>query len=312
MAVEDAVEVRVEAQATRDLPQTSGKDTRTRRACGREILWIAGVANQSIGRDPLQQQRGRCHAGCANHQVSGRGILARDFHFCSSGFEFIGQSAQPFPVARAQLHAPYMRRQAARTARANIARSPDNQQCCTAQATAFAGAHFSQALHNESDRQAVAGGEGRACTLREPGEVSLDQDGTESAQADNLSPGSNSASGGASHPGQVVVQIAVPQTVGSNERIDVKSPRGGAGDGARLNVAHRPGRDPGQDVADLLFGQRRVVWAAQHGQHIGCRAPALLVPDAGEIYTGFTIAVSSQIALDGAFLQKKPHLIEVG
>src|ERR1700733_9794585 len=48
-------------------------------------------------------------------------------------------------------------------------------------------------------------------------------------------------------------------------------------------MADRPGRDPGQNVFDLVVGQRRVLRPAQDRQHVRSRLPTFLMPDEGEI-----------------------------
>jgi len=53
-------------------------------------------------------------------------------------------------------------------------------------------------------------------------------------------------------------------------------------------VTDCPGRDPWQDVPDLVVRQRRTLGSAQDCEHIRSRSPTFLMSDQGEIYFGYT------------------------
>jgi hypothetical protein len=80
--------------------------------------------------------------------------------------------------------------------------------------------------------------------------------------------------------------MGVCETVGRDEGVDVKTMRFRAGDGCNFDVTDCPGGYPGQNVPDLVVGQRRTLGPSKNREHIGHRTPTFLVPDQSEIYFG--------------------------
>src|SRR5712691_3999228 len=115
MPVQNSVKIRRETQSTGDLSQTSEEDFGAGHlGAWRQVLRVARIANDYLGRDPAQPQRRSCQTGCADHKVSRRGELlkiGRDLHLDSAGFELGGEPAQPLQVASAEQHTLHLRRQ---------------------------------------------------------------------------------------------------------------------------------------------------------------------------------------------------------
>jgi hypothetical protein len=59
-----------------------------------------------------------------------------------------------------------------------------------------------------------------------------------------------------------------------------------AGDGCNFDVTDCPGRDPGQDVPDLVIRQRCTLGSTKNSEHVGSRTPTFLMPDQSEIDLG--------------------------
>src|SRR5207244_3218076 len=93
------------------------------------------------------------------------------------------------------------------------------------------------ALNDERDGQRIAGGEDGVVSRWELIEVALDEDGAESAEADD--PGSclDCVRRGRPNPCQVLPHTGGIQTVGRNERVDVKTMRLRVGDRFHLDAA---------------------------------------------------------------------------
>src|SRR5580658_6478045 len=67
MAIQNSVKIRREVQAAGNLSQTSEEDSGIRHLrVWREVLRIACIANDCVGRNLSQQQRRRCEAGGAD------------------------------------------------------------------------------------------------------------------------------------------------------------------------------------------------------------------------------------------------------
>jgi hypothetical protein len=70
MPIQNSVQIGSETQSTGDLSQTSEEDTGVRHiGARRQVLRIASVANDCVGRDAAQQKRRRRQAGRADHNV---------------------------------------------------------------------------------------------------------------------------------------------------------------------------------------------------------------------------------------------------
>src|SRR5579863_818659 len=114
MPIQNSVKIRSEVQAASDLSQTSEEDFGVRhlRVWG-EVFWVAGIANNGVGRDPAQKKRRRCEAGGADDKVG----LCREFlqigsDLCinSIGLQLGSEATQSGFVARAKQDALYQRR----------------------------------------------------------------------------------------------------------------------------------------------------------------------------------------------------------
>ena len=150
----------------------------------------------------------------------------------------------------------------------------------------FERAHLPDALDNETNGQGIAGGEDRTLPLRELIEVALDEDGTETAETYDLRARFDGAGRRPANACGVVAQIGVCETVGRDEGVDIKTARFRAGDGCNFDVTDCPGRDPGQNVPDLVIRQRRTLGSTKNREYIGSRSPTFLVPDQGKIDFG--------------------------
>jgi hypothetical protein len=56
-----------------------------------------------------------------------------------------------------------------------------------------------------------------------------------------------------------------------------------AGEGCNFDVTDWAGRDPGQDVTDLVIRQRDAPGPTKDRDYIGSRTPTFLVPDQSKI-----------------------------
>ena len=57
MPIQNSMNIRREPQSAGDLSQTSEEDFGTRHLCaGRQVLGVAGIANDCVGRDAAQQK----------------------------------------------------------------------------------------------------------------------------------------------------------------------------------------------------------------------------------------------------------------
>ena len=90
MPIQDSMKIRNEAQSARDLAQTSEKHFGARHLCsGGEILRIARITNDCVGRDPAQEKRWGGQTRRADHDVGRSGELpeiGRHLHLHSVGF----------------------------------------------------------------------------------------------------------------------------------------------------------------------------------------------------------------------------------
>src|SRR5260370_6893196 len=91
MPIQNSVKIRRETQSPGDLSQTSEEDFGARHLrAWRQVLRVAGIADDCMGCDPAQQKRRRCKTRRANHDV---GLyrelpkIGRDLHLDSPGFE---------------------------------------------------------------------------------------------------------------------------------------------------------------------------------------------------------------------------------
>ena len=128
MAIEDSAEIWHERHSASDLSQTSKEDFGVRHlGAGREVLRVAGIANDGLGRDPAQQKRRGRETRGTDHEVGlGRESLeiACNLYLNSMGFQLRCKPAQSLQVARAEQHAPDEGRQTTGAAGPHIS-------CCT-------------------------------------------------------------------------------------------------------------------------------------------------------------------------------------
>ena len=156
-----------------------------------------------------------------------------------------------------KLHTLHAMGQTAGAARANVSGCSHDEQCGSAQVPAFERTHLPDALDDEADGQGIAGGENRTLPLRELVEITFDEDGTETTETYDLCSRFDGAGRRPAYARDVIAQIGVCETVGRDEGVDIKTMRFRAGDGCNFDVTDCPGRDPGQDVPNLVIRQRR-------------------------------------------------------
>src|SRR5580704_17610734 len=185
MTVQNSVKIRGELHSGGNLAQASEKNFGAGHVCAwREVLRVARIANDGVGRDPAQQERGGSQTRRTNHEVSLCGELlatCEHFHINSISFEFRGEPAKSLHVSCLQLHAPHERCQAAGAAGTNISCCADDEQRCTLEVSTFERAHLLDALNDERNCQGIACGEGRIASFGKLIEVAFEQYGTESA-----------------------------------------------------------------------------------------------------------------------------------
>src|SRR6266699_2066620 len=92
------------------------------------------------------------------------------------------------------------------------------------------------------------------------------------------------------NPCQVLLHTGGIQTVGRNERVDVKAMRLRVGDRFHLDLADGSGRNPGNDVLELIIRQRCALRSTECREHLRRCSPTLRMSDQSEIdlrrYTG--------------------------
>jgi hypothetical protein len=185
-----------------------------------------------------------------------------------------------------ELHTLYAMRQTAGTTRANVSGCSDDEQRGSAQVPAFERTHLPDALDNETNRQSIACGEDRTLPLRELIEVALDEDGTEPAETCDPCARFDGAGRRPAYACSIISQMGICETVGRDEGVDIETMRFRAGDGCNFDVTDCPGRDPGQDVPDLVIRQRRTLGSTKDREYIGSRTPTFLMPDQSKIDFG--------------------------
>ena len=115
MAIQNSMKIRRESHPASDLSQTSKED------CGakhlrfwRQVLRVARIANECVGRDAAQQKRRGRQTSRADHDVGlcGESLeIRRDLYLNSFGLQLRSEPAESLHVARAEQHAPYEWRQ---------------------------------------------------------------------------------------------------------------------------------------------------------------------------------------------------------
>src|SRR6516164_8733347 len=97
-----------------------------------EVLRVAGIANDGVGRDPAQQKRRGREARGTDHEVGlGGESLEIDcnLYLNSMGFQLRCKPAQSLQVARAEQHAPDEGRQTTGAAGPHISCCTNDEQC---------------------------------------------------------------------------------------------------------------------------------------------------------------------------------------
>ena len=296
--IQNSMKIRREPQSACDLSQASEEDSGARHLRVRgEILRVARIANDCVGRDPSQQKRRRRQTRRADDDVGlgGESLdvvleeISRDLHLNSIALQLGSKPAKSLQVARAEQHALHERRQTTGAAGAHIPGCSNDKQGRSAKVLAFQRAHLLDALNDESNGQSIARGEDGIVSFRKLIEIALDQNGAESAETHDLRSCLDRAGGRPSNPGNVLVHVGGFQTVGRNKGIDVEAASGCSDslfiieDRPDLDMTDCSGRNPGKDVFDLIVRQRRTLRSAQDSEYVRSRSPTLLMPDQGEI-----------------------------
>jgi hypothetical protein len=185
-----------------------------------------------------------------------------------------------------KLHALYAMRQTAGTTRANVSGRSHYEQRGSVQVPALERTRLPDPLDNETNGQGIAGGEDRIFPLWELIEIAFDKDGTKTSKTRDLCARLDGTGRRSTNACCVLAQVGVCETVGRDEGIDIKTTRFRASDGCNFDVTDRPGRDPGQNVPDLVIRQRRTPGPTKDREDIGSRTPTFLVPDQSEIGFG--------------------------
>jgi hypothetical protein len=97
MPIQNSMKIRREPHSASDLSQTSEEDCGAEqlRAWG-EVLRVARIANECVGRDPAEQKRRGRQTRGADHDVSlcGESLeIGLDLHLNSIGFQLGGEPA---------------------------------------------------------------------------------------------------------------------------------------------------------------------------------------------------------------------------
>ena len=192
------------------------------------------------------------------------------------------------PSCARRVETPYAGGQATSTSGTQISGRPNDKQRGSSQVPVLQRAHLSNALDDEGNGQRIAGGEDRSAPFRKLIEVTLDQDGTETTETHNLCGCVDRTARCRANTSDVVAHVGVFKTVRSNERVDVKAACFRACSENHFDVTDCPGRDPWQDVADLVVGPRRALRSPQYCEDVRSRAPTLLMPDQSEINSSYT------------------------
>src|SRR6266478_594878 len=92
--IENAMKIRRERQSASDLSQTSEEDLCAGHLrAWRQVLRIARVANDCVGREAAQQKRRRRQTSGADHEIGLRGKLLEYLHLNSISFQLRGEPA---------------------------------------------------------------------------------------------------------------------------------------------------------------------------------------------------------------------------
>jgi hypothetical protein len=83
-------------------------------------------------------------------------------------------------------------------------------------------------------------------------EVALDENGTKSSEAHDPGPCFDRAGRRRANASDVLAQEDVFKTVRRNEGVDIKAPRLRAAHGCDLDVTDGPGRNPRENIPDLV------------------------------------------------------------
>jgi hypothetical protein len=169
---------------------------------------------------------------------------------------------------------------------ANVAGRSHDEQRGSAQVPVLERTHFPDALDDETNGQSIASGKDGTLPLRELIEITLDEDGTETSETGDLCARFNGTGCRRANARSVIEQVGICETVGGDEGVDVETVRFRAGDGCNFDVTEWPGRDPGQDIPNLVIRKRRAPGSAKNGEHIGHRTPTFLVADQSKIDLG--------------------------
>src|SRR5580704_6160949 len=90
MPIQNSVKVRREPQSARDLSQTSEEDRGVKQLRPwRQVLWVARIANECVGRNLAEQKRRGSQTRRADHQVGlcGESLeRGRDLHLNAMAF----------------------------------------------------------------------------------------------------------------------------------------------------------------------------------------------------------------------------------
>src|ERR1700736_402396 len=157
MTVQNSVKIRSELHSGGNLAQASEKNFGAGHVCAwREVLRVARIANDGVGRDPAQQERGGSQTRGTNHEVSLCGELLATcghFHINSVSFELRGEPAESLHVACVEQHALHEGRQAADATGTYIACCSDDEQRRTLEVSTFERAHLLDSLNDQGHCQ---------------------------------------------------------------------------------------------------------------------------------------------------------------
>ena len=151
MPIQNSMKIRREPQSARDLSQASEEDSGARHLRVRgEILRVARIANDCVGRDASQQKRRRRQTGRADDDVGLGGEspdvvleeISRDLHLNSISLQLDDKSAQSLHVARTEQHTSHERSQTTGTAGTHIPGCSNDKQGRSAEVPVLQRAHL--------------------------------------------------------------------------------------------------------------------------------------------------------------------------
>jgi hypothetical protein len=119
-------------------------------------------------------------------------------------------------------------------------------------------------------------------------EVAFDENRAETAETHNFRACLDGAGRRSPNTSKVLPRGSIAEAIRRYEGVNVYTTHLRTARRSDLNMANGAGRNPWQDVSDLLIGQRDMAGSAQDCEYVRSRSPAFLMTDEGEIKFGYT------------------------